>query len=216
VSVFVFLILPSMVLSHFAVKQPGFGFLPAALGTILHNLAFLCLIAFFAWKNGEGWERFGWTGRHAGGELVMGVWLFALMFLAASLVERALSFAGISLPVKSLPAFLTPRSPGAYALAFLLVVIAAVSEEVIFRGYLIGRLAAVTRSRSSAVLLSTLIFASGHGYEGAFGVIAVFLMGLALSMVYIWRKSLVAPMVMHFLQDFLGIFVLPLLGHGLG
>jgi membrane protease YdiL (CAAX protease family) len=39
-------------------------------------------------------------------------------------------------------------------------------------------------------------------------------MGLAFALVYLWRKSLVAPIVMHFLQDFIGIVLLPLLGMG--
>lgn len=203
-----------MVLSHFAIKQPGFGFVPAAIGTILHNLAFLSLIAFFAWKNREAWERFGLTKSGAAREAVVGVWLFVLMTLAASLVEKSLSALGVSLPDKALPSFLTPSSPGAYVLALVLVLLVAISEEVLFRGYLILRLTSVTGGRLPAVLISTLIFASGHGYEGISGVVAVFLIGLVLSMVYLWRKSLVAPMVMHFLQDFLGIFVLPLIGHG--
>jgi membrane protease YdiL (CAAX protease family) len=36
-------------------------------------------------------------------------------------------------------------------------------------------------------------------------------MGVVFAVVYLWRGSLVAPMVMHFLQDFLAIVVLPLL-----
>jgi membrane protease YdiL (CAAX protease family) len=38
-------------------------------------------------------------------------------------------------------------------------------------------------------------------------------MGLGLAFVYLWRQTLVAPIVMHFLQDFGGIVLLPLLGH---
>jgi uncharacterized protein len=216
VSVFILLVLPSMVLSHFAAKQPGFGFTIAAVGTILHNVAFLCLIAFFAWKNGEGWERFGCAGRNAGRELVAGLWLFALMFLAAGLVESLLSSLGIPRSGKGVPSFLTPRTPAGYALALLLVVTVSISEEIIFRGYLLLRFTTVIGNRVPAVLLSTLIFAAGHGYQGASGVAAVFVIGLLLSLVYLWRRSLVAPMVMHFLQDFLGIFVLPLLGSGHG
>lgn len=216
VSVFVLLILPSMVLSHFAVKRPDFGFVPAAVGTILHNLAFLCLIAFFVWKNGETVQTLGVRKNRAAREAVLGIWLFVLMFLAAGLAEKLLSWAGVSIPNKGPPSFLTPGSPGTYALALLLVVLISISEEIIFRGYMILRFTAVSRSRLFAVLLSTLIFTSGHGYEGVSGMAAVFLMGLVLSAVYLWRKSLVAPMVMHFIQDFLGIFVVPLLGHGHG
>ncbi|MEJ2422781.1 MAG: hypothetical protein P8018_13955 [Acidobacteriota bacterium] len=42
---------------------------------------------------------------------------------------------------------------------------------------------------------------------------AVFYLGLVYAVVYVWRKSLVAPMVMHFLQDFGAIVLLPLLLH---
>ena len=37
-------------------------------------------------------------------------------------------------------------------------------------------------------------------------------MGLFFALVYVWRGSLIAPIIMHFLQDFIGIVVLPLSG----
>jgi membrane protease YdiL (CAAX protease family) len=37
-------------------------------------------------------------------------------------------------------------------------------------------------------------------------------LGLMFAVVYVWRQSLVAPIVMHFLQDFPGIVALPLMG----
>jgi len=43
-------------------------------------------------------------------------------------------------------------------------------------------------------------------------VVTVGVMGLVFALVYLWRQSLVAPMVMHFLQDFIGIVLLPALG----
>jgi membrane protease YdiL (CAAX protease family) len=36
-------------------------------------------------------------------------------------------------------------------------------------------------------------------------------MGLILGVVYVWRGSLVAPVVMHFVQDFATIVLLPVL-----
>lgn len=62
-----------------------------------------------------------------------------------------------------------------------------------------------------SIVLSAVIFSLGHGYEGTAGVIKVGMMGLISALVYVWRGSLVAPMVMHFLQDFLSIVLLPLL-----
>jgi membrane protease YdiL (CAAX protease family) len=106
---------------------------------------------------------------------------------------------------------LAARGTAEFLLAFVLVVIVALAEETIFRGYLILRFKAVTSNPVSAVLLSAAIFSLGHGYEGSAGVVTVGVMGLAFAFVYLWRQSLVAPMVMHFLQDFIGIVIMPLL-----
>jgi membrane protease YdiL (CAAX protease family) len=99
-------------------------------------------------------------------------------------------------------------------LAALLVVIVALAEETIFRGYLMLRLRNITASPAAAVLLSAALFSLGHGYEGSAGVITVGTMGMVFALVYLWRQSLVAPMVMYFLQDFVGIVLLPWIGKG--
>jgi len=36
-------------------------------------------------------------------------------------------------------------------------------------------------------------------------------MGAVFSLVYLWRRSLAALILIHFLQDFLGIVLLPML-----
>jgi membrane protease YdiL (CAAX protease family) len=55
------------------------------------------------------------------------------------------------------------------------------------------------------------VFSLGHGYEGTAGVITVGVMGIVFAAVYLWRGSLVAPIAMHFLQDFMSIVLQPLL-----
>ena len=205
-SVFLFLLLPALLLPYLAATGIPAGFTFTAAGTILHNLAYLCLIAFFLWRNGEPGERIGWVGGRAAREMMIGFWLFLLMTLTATPIEQAIQAAGIHLPTHPVPSSLIAHTPAGYLLAFVLVVVVAVSEETIFRGYLILRLASVTRSRAAAVILSTAIFSLGHGYEGTLGIVAVFFIGLYLAIVYLWRGSLIAPMTIHFLQDFVGIF----------
>ena len=56
-----------------------------------------------------------------------------------------------------------------------------------------------------------MIFSLGHGYEGSAGLVTAGVMGGVFAVIYLWRGSLVAPIVMHFLQDFLSIVLLPLL-----
>jgi membrane protease YdiL (CAAX protease family) len=93
-----------------------------------------------------------------------------------------------------------------------LKMVVALAEETIFRSTLILRFEAVTASSAVAVVLSAVIFSLGHGYEGSAGVVTVGVMGLVFALIYLWRRSLVAPIVMHFLQDFISVVLLPLLG----
>ena len=212
VCVFLFLIVPSMVLSFFVVKQGGMSFGLVSVATILRDLSLVALILFFLWRNGEAVERIGWTGKNACKDIGLGFILFVPMYYGAALIESALHALGFTIPSTPLPSFLAARGVPDYVLACVLVVVVAWAEETIFRGYLMLRFAAATKSSAAAVLLSAGVFAIGHGYEGSAGVVTVFVLGLVFALVYLWRKSLVAPMIMHFLQDFVGIVLAPMLG----
>ncbi len=214
VSVFLFLIVPSMVLSFFAVKQGNLSFVLVAIATILRDLALVSLILFFLWRDGEPVDWIGWRPKNAWKEVALGIGLYVPFFFAAGLFEKILRVTGLSVPSTPLPAFMAARGLVGFLLATLLVVVVALAEETIFRGYLILRLKAITASPGAAALLSAALFSLGHGYEGSAGVLTIGVMGFILALVYLWRQSLVAPIVMHFLQDFIGIALLPWVGKG--
>lgn len=209
---FLFLIVPSMGLSFFAIRQGTLSFVLTAVATILRDLSLVGLITFFLWRNGESFARIGWSFRSPSADVLLGVLGFAAVFAAAAVLEQLFRSAGLPAPATPLPRFLTADGRAQLGLAVLLVLVVAVAEETIFRGYLILRLQAVTGSRGWAVLLSSLVFALGHGYEGTAGVATVGAMGAIYALVYLRTGSLAAPIVMHFLQDFIGIVLVPLLG----
>jgi len=214
VSVFLFLVVPSMILSFFAFKQGTLSFVLVAFATILRDLSLVALILFFLWRNAESIYSIGWTFKKRLNDVALAIVFFIPFSLGIGLIENLLRSAGLSAQSKPLPSFLTAKGPAEYLLAVLLVGIVALAEETIFRGYLILRLRAVTASPALAALLSAALFSLGHGYEGSAGVITVGVMGLVFALIYLWRQSLITPMVMHFLQDFIGIVLLPLLGKG--
>lgn len=210
ISAFLFLIIPSMALSFFAIGQNSLSFSLSAVATILRDLSLVGLILFFLWRNRETVRSIGWSFTNFWREVTLGVILFFPMFYAAEFLEQALHAAGFSGPSTPLPAFLSPRGALQMLLAFIMVLVVAIAEETIFRGYLILRFRAVV-SNLAAMILSTMIFSLGHGYEGTAGLVTVGFMGLIFALIFRWRQSLVAPMVMHFLQDFTVIVLLPLL-----
>jgi membrane protease YdiL (CAAX protease family) len=210
-AVFLFLIVPSLVLSLFVVQQGSGSFVLVSVAVILRDLALVCLIWFFLWRNREPLVRIGWTARHWFREALLGIVLFVPVFFGAAALEWLLQGIGLSGPAPSGPSFLNERGPIEAVLAVVLVAVVAVSEETIFRGYLILRLGSTLRSMTAALLVSSAVFAVGHGYEGSAGLVTVGVLGLVFAVVYVWRGSLVAPIVMHFLQDFLSIVLVPLL-----
>ncbi len=177
----------------------------------MRDLSLLCLILFFIWRNNETIIAIGWTARNFWKEINVGIWLFVPLFIASSMLEGLLHKAGLSAPSTPLPALVSERGMAEFLLAFFMVVVVAVVEETIFRGYLMLRINTVTSSPAVAVLLSAVIFSLGHGYEGTANVVTVGVMGAFFAVIYQWRKSLTAPVVMHFLQDFIGIVLIPLL-----
>jgi membrane protease YdiL (CAAX protease family) len=212
IGVFLFLIGPSLVLSFFVVKQGNLGFVLTAVATILRDLALVSLIFFFLWRNGEPLVRVGWTFAKGWRDIGLGIVLFIPLTFAIIRLDGLLRAAGFSAPPPPQSSILNANDPGQILLAFVLVLVVAVAEETIFRGYLILRFRNVTASLTAAVLLSAVVFSLGHGYEGTAGVVTVGVMGLVFALVYVWRGSLVAPIVMHFLQDFVAIILLPMLG----
>ena len=212
--VLLFLIVPSIVIALFAAhggERPSFTVV--AFATIFNDLALVALVLFFLWRNGESITRIGWSFRHAPREVLVGLVLFPPVSVAAVLLESLLKSIGLSAPAHPPPDLMPGSGLGQMVLALSLVFVVAAAEETIFRGYVIARLRETTHHTWLAVVLSGIIFALGHGYEGLAGVVTVGALGIAFALVFLWRKSLVAPITMHFCQDFLSIVLAPLLAH---
>lgn len=211
VLLFLVIISPLSAIFVYALIPGQIGFTFVAWSSIVRDLLLLAVVLFFIRRSGQSVRDLGWIRAGLWTEVRVGVLLFPLFFFGTALLQmalRALGLSGLSEP----PGYLMPSGAPQLLLALGFIGVVAVTEETIFRGYLLLRLRAITRSSWAALLLSSLVFALGHGYQGSAGVITVGVMGVLLGAVYLWRGSLVAPMVMHFLQNFLGIVVVPLFG----
>jgi membrane protease YdiL (CAAX protease family) len=206
--VFLFLILPSLAYS-FTISVSG-GTLTSPLNSIsiiLRDLSLVLLILFFLWHNREPLKRIGWTFFQGYRDILLGAVLFLPLFFFSGFLDSFLASLGLSSVNSTLPP--SPSDPYLVALTLILVIVVAIAEETIFRGYILLRLHAVTRSLPVAVVLSAVIFSIGHGYEGNAGVITIGVLGLIYALIYLWRGSLVTPVVLHFLQDFTVLLVFP-------
>lgn len=75
---------------------------------------------------------------------------------------------------------------------------AGVVEELLYRGYAIERLSLLLGRRWLGALLALVAFALAHApFWGAGWVVATFLVGGVLTLLYLWKRDLVANMMAH-------------------
>lgn len=203
-SVFVFLFLPSIVLSFFFPLEKNIDPFLTALATVSREISLTALVLFFLWRNREPKHEIGLTGRTLGDEILIGVILFAPFAAALNLVTAILRSAGFSAPGVAVEQVRLDNAP-ALVLAAVFIFLIALCEEVIFRGYLLNRLRQLSGSFWVGASLSSLMFALGHGYQGSAAVIAIGMAGFVLAAIAGWRQSLTAPIVMHFLLNLFSI-----------
>lgn len=94
-----------------------------------------------------------------------------------------------------------PLVPFERVLFVLLAATAAIVEESFFRGFAIVWTYRWSGQVLLAVLLPALVFAGGHAYRGWLNVVFAFVVALGFSALFLWRRNLYWPMVIHFIVN---------------
>jgi membrane protease YdiL (CAAX protease family) len=74
---------------------------------------------------------------------------------------------------------------------------AGVCEEVVYRGYLLRQLRALTGNTFAALILQALCYSVVHLVLPIQMLVGVFALGLLLGVLAVWQKSLVPGMILH-------------------
>ena len=95
---------------------------------------------------------------------------------------------------------------GHQAMIFFIALTAGVTEEIIFRGYVLTRLLQWFKNNVAAVIVSSLLFAALHYKYGSLReLIFTFLIGVLFSVYYIKYRNIKAIIVTHFLIDYINM-----------
>jgi hypothetical protein len=92
---------------------------------------------------------------------------------------------------------------------------AGITEELLYRGFLIWALNAYMDLLVAAVLASVL-FGLAHAYQGRSGILKTGAIGLIMAMLYIGSGTILLPMLLHAFMDINSGFVSYSLKSGLG
>jgi membrane protease YdiL (CAAX protease family) len=194
------------------------GVLPAPVGPLVHvvlNGVFSVALILFALRrepNVRG--ALGLEPMRVGTAIGLGLAAVATAYVVQSFA------AGIYLVVSraNLDAELASKQRWTAALADIplaavlpLAVFVGVYEEVLFRGFLLGRLRLCFRTPTPPVLISAVLFAAGHAYQGTLGLVQTSVVGVVLGALAVARSSIWPCIVAHVTIDTFGLVALRVL-----
>ncbi len=113
--------------------------------------------------------------------------------------------------VREREGFLTGISDIPLWLIGVLSIFVGMYEEILFRGFLLTRLRALSRGVVMPVVLSSAIFGSLHFSQGVIGMCQTAVVGLVLAMVAVRTRSLWPCMIAHALIDSISLVMAGLL-----
>jgi hypothetical protein len=97
---------------------------------------------------------------------------------------------------------------GHYWLTVFVAFTAGVTEELIFRGYILTRLLQLTKNPVVAIVISSLMFSAMHyKYNSLHELIFAFLIGIIFSVYYLKYKNIRSIFLVHFLIDLISMTI---------
>src|SRR5215470_9941710 len=91
----------------------------------------------------------------------------------------------------------------------LTIVFIATAEELLYRAYAIESLSAITGSVGIAGAVSLLAFAAAHVPMWGGPAFTTLVSGVVATLVYVWRRDIVALIVAHVATDLYAIVIAP-------
>jgi membrane protease YdiL (CAAX protease family) len=133
--------------------------------------------------------------------IAVGTWFGALLVIAVAAFAMGMDHSGSIDDARRQIGFLAPQSGLEVFLWICLSATAGFCEEVLFRGYLQKQFSRLLCNRWIALLVVSILFGLGHGYEGTQRMLLIALLGLAFGIMSMLRKSLRPAIMAHTLQD---------------
>jgi membrane protease YdiL (CAAX protease family) len=169
--------------------------------TVTTNIGLILWMTFWLWRSDGSLSDIGLKADWLGREALIGVLAGGLLWVVGLAPLWLLGFREWD-PVASLVA--TPSLP----IRFIQVSVVAVCEEIIWRGYVMTELHRFYRL-STSVVIAVIAFTTFYLGDAVLFDWLVFplmlYLGGCLSLLYLWRRSLIAPIVARFVFSGLGL-----------
>lgn len=170
----------------------------------------------YLWTIGWQWAVvafLGWGTRKRGvrlRDLVGPLWSFAkcledfavaVGFLFVSYITLTVASHLLQPETNAAIISILPQSRAEVAAYLAMAISAGITEELIFRGYLMRQITALFGNLPVAIVLQGAIFGASHGYQGWKRMIILSIFGILFGLLADWRRSLRPGMIGHGLSD---------------
>lgn len=178
--------------------------LVALVGTLAIGLLAILVCAGLVKMHRQPMSSIGWRADRGAWDAAIGLFALAGIYALGMMLAMTLTIVYPELlgqPSEAQQAIEEsfPRLSWTWLLPTTLIV--ALWEEVVFRGFLLTRLQAILRRWWLTVPLGTAIFALPHFYEGSLAMVMVAFIGLVMSLLFVWRRSLVPAVMLHWAHN---------------
>lgn len=166
--------------------------------------ASLCACILIVFMRGHGAASIGWTGRHFFTNIAIGIGALILLYIACMALVLCIMLimpellAGPSTAQQAIEAVFPPMRP-AWVVSMMFFV--ALWEEIAFRGLVLTRTFALLRRWWLAIPVASVIFGLPHYYQGPVAVVFTTILGAIMACLFVWRRSLVPAITLHWLHD---------------
>jgi membrane protease YdiL (CAAX protease family) len=183
-------------LFHFT-HGPGNGpYWANAINSTTYSLSVSLAVLYIIHRSGERWREFGFSTPRIT-DVVMALLLLLLDRYFSAFLQAMFP----ATPSEVQAANVTPVTTVDFALMSIMYVVSAFSEEVVMRAYLITRLRQLLHRPAVAVVVSGVLFALYHSYQGAAGLANALYFGLFLGSLFCIYPRIWPLMICHSLSN---------------
>ncbi|WP_214069960.1 type II CAAX endopeptidase family protein [Mucilaginibacter sp. dw_454] len=181
--------------------------LPAVTSIICSQLGYWVELAFLWWyaDQFENQPLLIWQERQSGFKFIL-KWAIILFVLtvAINLLSSVMSLLGFP-QNKELARQIARFMNGRWLLITTIATTAGVTEEIIFRGYILTRLSVVLKHKYLPIVISAVLFSSMHySYHSAHEFLFTFLFAVIMAVHYQKYRNIKPLIAAHLLFDWLG------------
>lgn len=183
---------------------------------VSQGMVALVLIAFVVYKGGYSWKTLGVVRRSLPGDVLAAAVALAATYVLIAVIPmlirlfRPALFAQTIKDRTELMDMFVPIHP-VLLIGFCLFV--GIYEELLFRGLILTRLRVVCGGWTLAIIVSSLGFGLAHLYQGHVAVLQIVCVAAVLSVLFVVRGGIVAPIITHALFNFINLCIMPHLAH---